>query len=453
MELRDKTVLVAGMGKSGMAAAKALLKKGAVIALYDKKDEDSVSEEIKAFAEENNISCFWNAIPEEDNKYDYMVISPGIPMDEEIAVFGKKNCGELLGELELAYRLSKGNYLAITGTNGKTTTTSLVGEILKLSGRKSFVVGNIGNPVIDAALVSDDDTWFSAELSSFQLETVSEFKPVVSAILNITPDHLNRHKTMEAYAAAKARIFENQTAEDYFVVNMDCEESRILADKCPAVTVPFSRLEEPEFGCFVKNGRILIRDGKGEVEICECSDIGIPGDHNVENVLAAAAICYFGGIAPDIIKKGICEFEGVEHRIEFVKEINGVKYYNDSKGTNTDASGKAIDALKKGIILLAGGYDKKEDFYPFVKSFGGRVKHMYLIGVTAPIIAEACEKAGFHDYTIMKDLPQCVESAFEIAEPGDTVLLSPACASWGMYNNYEERGRHFKDCVRALGGK
>lgn len=453
MELKGKTVLVAGMGKSGIAAVKALLKKNAVISIYDKKEESNVSEAVRKMAEENNITCYWNRIPD-GVKFDYFVISPGIPLDEDIAVYAKENCGEILGELELAYRLSKGKYIAITGTNGKTTTTTLVGEILKQSERDTYVVGNIGYPVIDAAEFSTDDTWYSAEVSSFQLETAKEFKPVVSAILNVTPDHLNRHKTMEAYADAKANVFRNQTEDEYFVVNKDCPESWILADKCKATVVPFSRLEELDFGCFVKNDEIVVKEKNGEIVfICKCDDIGIPGAHNLENVLAAAAICYFAGVAPSVIREAVQKFEGVEHRIEFVSEINGVRYYNDSKGTNTDASGKAIDALKKNIILLAGGYDKKEDFEPFVAAFDGRVKHMYLIGVTAPIIAAACDKVGFKDYTFKEDLQQCVESAYEIAEAGDIVLLSPACASWGMYNNYEERGRHFKDCVRALGGK
>lgn len=453
MELKDKTVLVAGMGKSGVAAVKALIKKQAAVAVYDKKQESDISEDVKLLAANNKLKCYWGAVPQPDTKFDYFVVSPGIPLDEEIVAYAEKNCNEILGELELAYRLSKGHYLAITGTNGKTTTTSLVGEILKKSGRKTFVVGNIGNPVIDAAEKSDEDTWFSAEVSSFQLETVAEFRPVVSAILNITPDHLNRHKTMEAYAAAKAKIFESQTKDDYFVVNKDCKISWALAEKCKARVVPFSRLEELDFGCFVKDGKIVIKDDEKETFICGCDAIQMPGTHNLENVLAAAAICYFAGVEPEVIGEAVSGFEGVEHRIEFVAEINGVRYYNDSKGTNTDASRKAIEALEKNIILIAGGYDKKEDFGPFVRDFNGRVKHMYLIGVTAPVIAKACDDAGYKDYTFKDDLGQCVDSAYELAEPGDIVLLSPACASWDMYKSFEERGRHFKNCVNALGGK
>lgn len=454
MELKGKTALVAGIGKSGLAAVKVLLSKKAQVYLYDKKNESEIPSEVKNMAADNDIKCYWGNIPCNDEKFDILVISPGIPLDEDIAVFGRENCSEILGELELAYRLSKGNYIGITGTNGKTTTTSLVGEILALSGRETFVVGNIGDPVAEAAVRSADNSWFAAELSSFQLETISEFKAKVSGILNITPDHLNRHKTMDAYAQAKARVFENQTKEDYFVVNKDCARSWALAGACPATVVPFSRKEALDFGCFVKDDEIVIKNQRGEeIFICRCEELQIPGTHNLENALAAAAMCYFAGIEPEIIAKGIRDFEGVEHRIEFVSEIDGVRYYNDSKGTNTDASSKAIDALKQNIILIAGGYDKKEDFGPFVKSFDGRVKHMYLIGVTAPIIAKACDDAGFKNYTFKEDMQECVQSGYELAEKGDIVLLSPACASWGMYNNYEERGRHFKECVKALGGK
>ena len=454
MELKDKTVLVAGMGKSGIAAAKALIRRQAEVFLYDKKEESEISPEVKAMAADSSIECYWGRIPEKNKKFDYMVISPGSPLDEEIAVYGRQNCGEVLGELELAYRMSRGNYIGITGTNGKTTTTSLVGEILSRSGRDTFVVGNIGNPVIEAAEKSTDSSWFAAELSSFQLETVNLFKAKISAILNITPDHLNRHKTMEAYAGAKARVFENQTGDDYFVVNRDCEAAWRLAEDCPAAVVPFSRKEVLDFGCCVIDGNIVIKDESGEEKIiCGCSELQIPGTHNLENALAAAAMCYFAGVEVPVIAEGLRAFEGVEHRIEFVSDIGGVKYYNDSKGTNTDASAKAIEALKSNIILIAGGYDKKEDFRPFVENFNGRVKHMFLIGVTAPIIAKACDDAGFKEYTFKENMQQCVQSAYDMAEKGDIVLLSPACASWGMYNNYEERGRHFKECVKALGGK
>ena len=451
MELKDKQVLVAGMGKSGLAAMRVLKQEGARVFVYDKEDPKKVSDEIREEANNTAEGCYWGVLPEEERRFDFMVISPGIPLTEEIAGYGRSHCGELIGELELAYRLSKGSYIAITGTNGKTTTTSLVGEILKKAGRKTFVVGNIGEPVVYAAEKSDEETWFAAEVSSFQLETVREFHPVVSAMLNLTPDHLNRHGTFEEYGRAKANVYKNQTKEDYFIVNWDNKEGYQLAGGCPALVIPFSRKDELEEGCFVKDGRIVIRNLQDrDVDICGLEDIRIPGDHNVENVLAAAAMCYYAGVAPEDIARGIREFEGVEHRIEFVDEIGGVRYYNDSKGTNTDASRKALEALKENIILIAGGYDKKENMLPFAEDLKGRVRHLLLMGVTAPDIAKACDEAGFTDYSFRKDLEECMEAAYEMAQPGDIVLLSPACASWDMYPSYEVRGRHFKELVARL---
>lgn len=450
MELKEKRVLVAGMGKSGLASLRILKEEGARVFVYDKMPE-KLSGEVKKEAEEKAECCYWGELPEEDRQFDYLVISPGVPMTEDIALYGKEHCDEVIGELELAYRLSRGQFIAITGTNGKTTTTSLVGEILQKAGRKTSVVGNIGDPVVYAAEGSEEDSWFVAEVSSFQLETVKEFHPVVSALLNLTPDHLNRHGTMEEYGRCKANVYLNQTKEDFFVVNLDNKEGYELAGNCPANVIPFSRLEEPEQGCFVKNGKIVIRNLQQEqIEICSLEDIGIPGAHNVENVLAAAAICYYAGVDPAVIARGIREFQGVEHRIEFVDEIRGVRYYNDSKGTNTDASRKALEALKENIILIAGGYDKKENMLPFARDLEGKVKHLLLMGVTAGTIADACEEAGFHDYSFCKDLEECMDRAYEMAESGDIVLLSPACASWDMYPSYEVRGRHFKELAARL---
>ena len=451
MELKGKRVLVAGMGKSGLAAMRVLLQEGASVSVYDNKREWEIPAETRQEVREKARTHYWGGIPEEGLRFDYMIISPGIPLTADIALYGKSHCGEVIGELELAYRLSKGKYIAITGTNGKTTTTSLVGEILEKAGRKTSVVGNIGAPVAYAAEGSTEDSWFVAEVSSFQLETVSEFHPVVSAILNLTPDHLNRHGTMEEYGRAKANVYRKQTKDDFFVVNRDNKEGYELAADCPARVIPFSRLEELEEGCFVREDRIVIREKQGELtEICALSDIGIPGAHNVENVLAAAAICYYAGIAPADIARGIREFEGVEHRIEFVEEIRGVRYYNDSKGTNTDAARKALEALKENIILIAGGYDKKEEFGPFAEDMKGRVKHLLLMGKTAEKIAAACREAGFEDFTFCEDLAACMDEAVRIAEEGDVVLLSPACASWDMYPSYEVRGKEFKELVRRL---
>lgn len=451
MKLEGKRVLIAGMGKSGIAAMEAALEKGAEVLLYDKKEESEIKEEIRNIAKENAINCFWNRIPSPEMKPDYLVLSPGIPLEEEIVAYGKSVGAEVIGELEMAYQLSKGTWLGITGTNGKTTTTSLVGEILKAAGKETFVVGNIGEPAVTAGRNSGENSWFAAEISSFQLETIREFCPKVAAILNLTPDHLNRHKTMEGYGAAKARIFENQNPEDYFVVNRECELSFALAEQAKGKVFPFSSQRELTVGSFSREGRMLLRDESGkEIDLIHCDELQIPGVHNLENALAAAAICYCGGIAVDAIRKGLRDFQGVEHRIEYVDTIDGVAYYNDSKGTNTDAAKKAIDAMKENIILIAGGYDKGETFESFIEFFGGRVKHMLILGQTADKIVAAADSVGFRNYTRTADLRECVLKASEMATKGDVVLLSPACASWGMFDNFEQRGRQFKDLVAEL---
>ncbi len=339
---------------------------------------------------------------------------------------------------------------AITGTNGKTTTTSLVGEIFERSKRKTSVVGNIGKAVIGAALEATKDDWLVTEVSSFQLETTREFRPLVSAILNLTPDHLNRHHTMEAYGAAKAKIFANQNKEQYLIINYDDKLCFDLAKDAECTVVPFSRKSKLDYGVILENNKIYVNDKDNKVYICDKRDIRIIGDHNVENVLAAVGICYFAGIAKEVIAEGIRNFGGVEHRIEFCAEIRGVKYYNDSKGTNVDASLTALRAIKENIILIAGGDGKQQNFDEFTSNFDGAVKKLLLFGRDAHIIAESADKFGFNDYENFSTLDECVERANELAQSGDTVLLSPACASWDMYESYERRGEHFKRCVEKL---
>jgi UDP-N-acetylmuramoylalanine--D-glutamate ligase len=308
-----------------------------------------------------------------------------VPLDTGFVQKAKKAGAEIIGELEIAYRVGRGKYAAITGTNGKTTTTTLVGEIFKNSGRKTYVVGNVGVAVISKALCTTEDDWLVTEVSSFQLGTTRDFKPEVSALLNITPDHMDRHKTMENYAQAKAMIFKNQDESQYFVVNYDDEEAMKLVGQCPAKVVPFSRKSVLDFGCFVLDGDIVIKNEQSQIiEICSKDELKIPGAHNLENALAAAAIGYFAEIEPSVITKTLREFEGVEHRLEFSGEVDGVRFVNDSKGTNPDASIKAIEAMKDGIILIAGGYDKGSEYEDFINAFQGKVKHLVLLGKTAP---------------------------------------------------------------------
>lgn len=448
--LKSKSVLVVGMGKSGRAATMALCDCGAVVCVQDSNTADKMDAAFIEYLNSHNVKMFFGEIPEDMSAYDMLVLSPGVSTDLPFINAARTAGAEIIGELELAYRLSDARYAAITGTNGKTTTTTLVGEIFKASGRLTSVVGNIGNPVVSEAMNAGAENWMVAEVSSFQLETTHEFRPEVSAILNLTPDHLNRHKTMEAYGAAKARVFANQTDDQFLVINYDDKLCYSLAEDCRATIVPFSRKELLKYGAYLDDGMLMINDGKNVLKICRAEELRIIGNHNVENVLAAAAICYWAGIDMKTITETVKSFPGVEHRIEFCGTINGAKYYNDSKGTNVDASVIAIKALKKNIILIAGGDGKAQDFTELAAHLNGPVKAMVLLGRDAPIIEEAARKAGFTAIYNEADMESVVRRCYELAEEGDNVLLSPACASWDMYKSYEVRGRHFKDCVKEL---
>lgn len=449
--LNEKNILIVGFGRSGKAAIEVISTAKANIFLQDSKEEKDLSKEDADFLKERNVTCYLNSIPEDMSIFDMLLLSPGVPMDMGFIKEAEKAGAEIIGELELAYRCSEGRFLAITGTNGKTTTTTLVGEIVKAAEKDVRVVGNIGNPVVLESVKSDKNTWLVTETSSFQLESIKEFKPAVSAILNLTPDHMDRHKTMANYGKAKANIMMNQTEKDYAVVNFDDKKCLALVSGIKAKVVPFSRLEPLKFGAFVKDDRIvLINEEEEMIDICGIDELLIPGSHNLENALAAVAITYFAGIDKEIIAATLKSFKGVEHRLEPAGEILGVKFVNDSKGTNTDAAIKAIEAIDTPIVLIAGGYDKNADYSEFIDSFGDKVKHVVLLGATAGKIKAAAEKKGYHNTIIVKDMEACVKEAFRFAEKGDTVLLSPACASWGMYNNFEERGRDFKECVKNL---
>ncbi len=435
-ELKGKDILVVGLGRSGRAAAEALVKEGARVSVTDSKTREELG-----YKDIPGVKAYLGEQPA-GNDFDLAVVSPGVPADNP-ALKGVR----VIGELELAYILCRGRFIAITGTNGKTTTTSLVGEIFKSCREHTYVVGNIGVPVVSRAAEAEEDAWMITECSSFQLETIDTFHPRVSAILNLTPEHLNRHGTMEEYLRCKARIFENQDENDFLVVNYEDEAVMEAAGNSRAKVIGFSRLREPEGGAYLKEDRIVV---DGHV-ICDRGDIRVIGDHNVENVLAAAAICYYAGIDPQTIGKGISGFAGVEHRIEFAGEFGGVAYYNDSKGTNTDAAVTAIRALKEDIILLAGGDAKKQDFTSLAKALPPAVKHVVLYGRDRGDIKAALIREGYTSYTEVENLEEAVAAAADIARQGDKVLLSPACASWDSYNNFEERGRHFKELAGRLG--
>lgn len=448
-KIQNKKILVVGLGKTGRATLAQLSGKGCELYAQDSKTREQMDEALVALIDRSCKNAFLGYVPDE-TKFDYVIMSPGVSPELEFLKKAEQAGAELIGELELAYRLCKGIFVAITGTNGKTTTTSLVGEIFKRSKRKTSVVGNIGKAVIGAALEATKDDWLVTEVSSFQLETTKEFRPLVSAILNLTPDHLNRHHTMEAYGAAKAKIFANQSKDQYLIINYDDKLCFDLAKDTECTVVPFSRKSKLDYGVILENNKIYVNDKNNKVYICDRRDIRIIGDHNVENVLAAVGICYFAGIDKEVIAEGIRNFGGVEHRIEFCAEIRGVKYYNDSKGTNVDASLTALRAIKENIILIAGGDGKQQNFDEFTSKFDGAVKKLLLFGRDAHIIAESADKFGFNNYENFSTLDKCVERAHELAQSGDTVLLSPACASWDMYESYERRGEHFKRCVEKL---
>jgi len=450
--MKDKKVLIVGLGKSGIAAAQAMLRLEAEVHIQDAKKEENVDPQLRAFFEEKGAVCYFNRMPADMGYFDMLILSPGVSPELAFVQEAKEKGAEIIGELEIAYRIGSGSYVAITGTNGKTTTTTLVGEIFKAAERKTYVVGNIGVAVISASIDAPEDAWLVTETSSFQLETTKYFKPAVSAILNLTPDHLDRHHTMEAYGAAKAMIFANQKADGYTVLNADDPACFKLAEKnCQAKVVPFSRTKKLEFGAYVEDNQIVIKNENGElVPFCGIHELQIIGTHNLENALAAAAVCYFAGIEPAVIADVLRKFGGVEHRIEYCGMVDGVKYYNDSKGTNVDAAVTALRAIGKNIILIAGGDSKGQDFDPFFAGFNGSVKHMLLLGKDAPALKTAADKAGFGAYSFCKDMEEAVRKAYDMASEGDTVLLSPACASWEMYKNFEQRGDHFRECVERL---
>jgi len=450
MKIKDKRILVIGAAVTGVPVVKVVSGFGAKVILNDLKKEDELAEVI-AEIEDLPISVVTGGHPIElAERCDFVVISPGVPLDIPLVRHAKALGKEVISEIELAYRLTATPIAAITGTNGKTTTTALLGEIMKNSGRKTFITGNIGHAMILEVGNARPEDAFVLEVSSFQLESVSSFKPKVSAILNITPDHLNRHKTMENYIDTKCRIFMNQDRHDYTILNGDDPETSKLVKRPGSKVLLFSRKKALDQGAYIENDCIVIRVGNKKETIIHKDRIYIPGNHNLENSLAAALMAYCMGVPASIIADTLESFRGVEHRIEYVEEINGVIYYNDSKGTNSDASIKAIEAMKRPTVIIAGGYDKGSEYDDFIDAFGDVVKHMVLIGKTADRLEETAIRHGFKNIRKANDLRDAVNISHSLAKPGECVLLSPACASWDMFSNYEERGRLFKEYVREL---
>lgn len=449
MELEGKRVLVAGTGISGIGAANLLTEAGIETVLYD-GNEALNKEEIRQRVKHPVEVILGELTDEMIEAFDLMVLSPGISVNAPFVQKFKEHKIPVWSEIELAYYFSRGEIAAITGTNGKTTTTALVGEIVKCQYDSSFVVGNIGIPYTNVALDTKEESVIVAEISSFQLETIQQFRPKVSAVLNITPDHLDRHGTVECYADTKLKIAMNQTENEYCVLNYDDPTTRAMGMRIKAVPVYFSRLEKLEKGVYLDGDDFVISWNGTRQVICTMQDINLLGGHNHENILAAIAISYFMGVKPEAILEGVRKFKGVAHRIEFVAEINGVAYYNDSKGTNPDAAIKGIMSMDRPTILIGGGYDKGGSFKDWIRSFDGKVKCLLLLGATKERIAEEAKECGFFDYKFVDSLEEAVKVAYELAQSGEAVLLSPACASWDMFDSYEQRGTMFKDYVRSL---
>ena len=450
-DIQGQKVLVVGSGISGIGAVEALCHVGAVPILFDANDALD-PESIRAkFAQGTKAEVVLGELPAViAEEISLVVLSPGVPTDTEfVDGFRRRNIA-IWGEIELAYRLGKGRVIGITGTNGKTTTTTLVGEIMAAHCSDVDVVGNIGNPYTQTSLDATEDTVTVAEISSFQLETIEQFKPEVSAILNITPDHLNRHHTMENYAAAKEAIAKNQTKEQTCVLNYENEYTRDFGDRCPARVVWFSSARKLSEGFYLDGEEIVQAKDDKITNVMNVHDMNLVGTCNVENVMAAIAITQAMGVPMETILSVVRQFKAVEHRIEFVATKRGVDYYNDSKGTNPDAAIQGIKAMDRPTVLIGGGYDKQSEYDEWIEAFDGKVKCLVLIGQTREKIADCAKKHGVENIVLADSFEEAFKICVDRANSGDAVLLSPACASWGMFPNYEVRGKLFKELVNQL---
>lgn len=451
MNLKNKNILLVGLAKTGISTIKHLNKLGAKVVVNDIKDKDKLKGILDELSNLNNVEYILGYHPENVDDIDMAVVSPGVPLDLPFILKLKSKNIEIIGEVELAYRLSQNPmFIGITGTNGKTTTTSLVGEIFKKANIDTYIVGNIGNPVIDTVDVANENSVLVTELSSFQLESIDTFKPHVSAILNFTEDHLNRHHTMEAYMEAKARIFKNQDEKDFCILNYDDKDIRSLSDNVKAKKIFFSRKKSLDCGIYLDEDNNIIINIDKKIKLLNKDELSLPGNHNLENCMAAAAIAYVSNIDIDVIREVLKTFAGVEHRQEFVRNLNGIMFVNDSKATNPDSSIKAIESYNRPIILIAGGMDKQSSFDEFLDAAKENVYALVLLGETAQKIKECAQNKGFDNITVVKDMKEAVNASYQIAKDGDVVLLSPACASWDMYKSFEVRGIDFKDNVHNL---
>ncbi len=452
MNWEHKNVMVVGMARSGVAAAQLLVKHGATPFLVDQKKREDLRISLD---ELDTLPVRWHLGEEPETLFDQVdaiVISPGVPIQTPFVVKAREKGLPVIAELELGYQLAEGTVVAISGTNGKTTTVSLLGEIFKNAGKLTFVAGNIGYPMCMAAMESRREDVIVAEVSSFQLESIDTFHPKVGALLNITEDHLNRHGTMQEYIRMKARLFENQNSQDVAVLNFDDPVLQEMAGQLTSRVAWFSRTQAVPLGAFVENGKIVCAWGGETRPVCDVDAVYIPGPHNLENALAATAVAVAMGVPAPVIRHSLRTFQGVEHRIERTRELNGVVYYNDSKGTNVDSTIKAVQTMKAPTVIMLGGYDKHTDFSPLAKEIVASpfMTHAVLLGQTAGQIEKALVDAGFGRITHATTLKDAIDKARAHAVSGGNVLFSPACASFDMFTDYEQRGRIFKEIVNAL---
>lgn len=450
MDINGKRVLVVGLGKSGVASALFLHRRGARVSVSDAKSPEQLRNEIPALLDAGITVETGQHGDRTFREQDLIVISPGVPFDMPQLARARERGIPIIGEVELAFRFLKGNIVAVTGSNGKTTTTTLAGDVIAASGRDTLVGGNIGTPVITFVDSATDQSWIVLEISSFQLESIESFRPKIAAVLNVTPDHLDRHYSFENYTAAKARVFQNQTEDDFAVLNVDDPTCVAIAKKVKSRVYWFSRQREVERGACVRGKEIVWRDGKGDEGILPVSDISLKGAHNLENVLAAVCIGMLVKAEPAAIRRAVEEFRAVEHRLEYVGTVRGVEYYNDSKATNVDATIKAIQSFPGRLHLILGGKDKGSDYTVLNELLSQRAKRVYTIGAAAAKIESQLRGIEvLHSET----LEAAIKRAGEVAEAGDIVLLAPACASFDQFDSYEHRGRVFKELVRGLASR
>lgn len=448
MELRNKKVLVIGLGISGISTIKALNKLGAQISVSDTKEENQLKDILQEISH-IKFDSYFNTDIIDISSYDFVIKSPGIPPNAKLIQKAIENNVKVITDIELAYRISPTeNLIAITGTNGKTTTTTLVGEIFKNNNKNTYLAGNIGIGILENIILAKPEDVFVIETSSFQLEDTKEFKPKVSLILNITPDHINWHGSYENYIDSKLKIFKNQDYNDYLVLNYD--DKILHSIKAETNIIWFSTTNVLESGIFVDGENIVIKYGNYNLEFMNYKKLLIKGMHNLENVLGSIGISIAMGLNLDLVKEAILDFKGVEHRLEFVCSFNKLNFYNDSKGTNPESTIKAIESFYEPIILIAGGYNKESKFDKLILSFNNKVKALILLGETKEQLKLTANNHNYNAVYTVETMEQAVKLAYELSGEGDNILLSPACASWDMYNNFEERGIHFKSIVNRL---